>query len=229
MLCNIDYTFKSLQATGVELNYISYKSKEVENAYEAISKLKESLAPNYNIRTVGDNKIWASYISQRSVPDYTLNLVTRMEHAEDADLYTHTVFYGNNKNPTNILYDPNTTFITSAGSYKAEATQSEFIYAGTVEGTGSTSTVVYPTITGNGFSDFIKQFLFDNGTIKYQQLPNGCHLFKTFISDAGKMVSENYTPIVYINGVPVDNKLHQEILQPVTIKTTQTTTTGGGK
>ena len=110
--CTTDYTFKTLQATGIELNKISFRPRELANRYEGINKLRNYLAPNYIIRTIGDDKIWASYLSQKTVEDYELNLAQQLNYLEDEDLYTRVVMYGKNKNPTNILFNEDVEFVT---------------------------------------------------------------------------------------------------------------------
>jgi len=155
--CNRDYFFKTLQASGITLNRISFRSREVENRYEALKKVKEYTAPNYLIRTKGNNKIWANYYSQRVNEDYTLKLATAMTFMEDDDLYTRTVFYGKNKNPTNLMYGDGVTFVGTGESYKATATASEltnlreednyYIYGSPVSGVGViTVETIKPTI-----------------------------------------------------------------------------------
>jgi hypothetical protein len=89
--CNSDYYFITLQATGVELNYISLTSREKESALSAIEDLFKYLAPNYLIRTQGDALIWSGYVNQKTEADYDLELVKSLQYIEDTDLYTHTV------------------------------------------------------------------------------------------------------------------------------------------
>lgn len=193
LTCNVDYSFCTLQATGIELNYISLMSREKENALQAVEDVLKFVAPNYLVRTQGDGKIWSSYVSQKSIADYDLSLIQFLQYIEDTDLYTHTIFYGKNKNPKNILFEPSVSFITTGQSYKAEAVQTELIYDSSFD---------------------------------------GWHKFKTTIGDAGKVLSNQYTPILYINGVQVDNRPHPQVRQQVTIITTTTTSTssgGGGK
>jgi len=145
--CNINYRFKTLQASGIELNRIVFRSREVENRYEAIKKVREYLAPNYLVRTKGDNKIWSSYFSQKVNEDYTLKLATSMTFMEDEDLYTRVMFFGKNKNPTNLMYNDGVTFVGTGESYKATATASEltnlredgnyYVYGSPVSGVGA--------------------------------------------------------------------------------------------
>ena len=192
--CNVDYTFKTLQTAGVELNYIAFRPRELKNRYEAIDKLRKYLPPNYIIRTQGDDKIWASLMYQKYTADYDLNLVSAVNYHEEEDLYTRVIFYGKNNNPTNLMFNPNISFGTTGASYKAYASQSELIY---------------------------------------YQSDDSYHYFLSGISNAGRILLDNYTPIVYINGLPIDDKLHQLSAQPMkftlTTRTETQTTTSGGK
>src|SRR3990167_319624 len=187
--CNYNYTLKTIQATGVELNRITFRSRELGNRFEAIQKLKKYLAPNFVIRTIGDNKIWASYLSQRTTADYTLNLIESLNYQEDDDLYTRVKMYGKNKNPTNIMFNDNVDFVTTAQTYRGVAGQIE---------------------------------------LAFDKTEDGWHIYKSLISDAGKIVLDNIKPIVYIDGVPIDNTLRQMVALPVIVRSTtrtETTTT----
>lgn len=155
--CNRDYSFSTLQASGITLNRIVFRSREVENRFEAIKKLKSYLAPNYLIRTQGDSKIWAKYFSQRVNEDYTLKLATSLTLMEDEDLYTRVVFFGKNKNPANLMYGDGVTFVGTGESYKATATASElsnvreednyYVYGSPVSGKGKiTANTIKPII-----------------------------------------------------------------------------------
>lgn len=190
--CNSDYSFYTLQASGIEINYISLMSREKDNALNAIEDLLKFCAPNFLVRTQGDSNIWCGYVSQKSTADYNLELIQSLQHIEDTDLYTHTIFYGKNKNPQNILFEPSVSFVTTGQSYRAEATQTELLYDSTSD---------------------------------------GWHKFKTHIGDAGKIISDEYIPILYVNGVQIDNKVHSMTRQAVTIirTVTSTTSSGGGK
>ena len=144
--CNANYSFYTLQATGVEINRISFRSREVENRFDAIKKLKQFLAPNYVIFTRGDNKIWSKYLSQRSTADYTLSLATSLQYLEDEDLYTRVIFYGKNINPTNLMLGGGLDFVGTGQTYKAIATNSSlsllreegnyYVYGSPVSGVG---------------------------------------------------------------------------------------------
>lgn len=159
--CNTNYAFSTLQASGIEINYISFKSREIENRFEAIKKLREYTAPNFVIRTRGDNKIWTSYLSQRTVEDYTLELITGINYLEDDDLYTRVIFRGKNKNPTNLMLGGDVDFIGTGQSYKALASNTElsllseegnyWIYGSLVSEVGKiTTNTIKPEVYING-------------------------------------------------------------------------------
>lgn len=187
--CNTDYTFKTLQATGVELNKISFRSREVSNRFEAINKLRKYLAPNYIVRTQGDDKIWASYLSQKTNEDYDLELVEQINYLEDEDLYTRVVMYGKSKNPSNIMFKDGVDFVTTGEQYKSLASQVELSY-------------------DSDYGNYYK--------------------YVTTISNAGYIDLEDITPIVYINGVAIDNTLKQMVALPVTVDVQTWTQTRSG-
>jgi len=129
--CNVDYTFKTLQASGIELNRISFRSREVENRYDAIQKLMRYVAPNYVIRTQGDDKIWASLLSQKVTADFALDLIEEIDYLEDEDIFTRVVMYGKNSNPTNLMFDNATDFVSTGETYRAIATDNTLTLLGT--------------------------------------------------------------------------------------------------
>jgi hypothetical protein len=185
--CTYNYTFKTLQATGVQINQISFNSRETANRYEAVQQLFKYLAPNYIVRTTGDNKIWASYLYQKYAADYELALPQSITYLEDPDLYTRVKFFGKNKNPANILFNENVGFVTTGQSYKGFATQNELRFEKTDD--------------------------------------NGYQVYAGTISGLGYIVTDFFTPIVYINGIAIDNQLHQLVAQPVTVESTTRTET----
>jgi hypothetical protein len=126
-ICLTDYSFKTLQATGIEINRIQFRTREVANRLEAVKKVKEYLAPNYVIRTKGDDKIWANYLTQKTVEDYTLQLSTNLNYLEDEDLYTRVLMFGKNKNPTNLMLGGNVSFVSTGEPYKGIATAIQLV------------------------------------------------------------------------------------------------------
>jgi len=188
--CNTNYSFKTLQSSGIELNKITFKPRELENRFEAVRKLLKFCPPNYMIRTQGDNKIWATYLSQKVNYDYELKLVRELNYLEDEDLYTRVVLYGKNKNPTNItLGNEAIDFISGGQSYKGFATQTE---------------------------------------LSYLREEGNYYVFGTTISGAGYIDLENVKPIVYLNNIPIDDQLHQMVMQSVKIQVKTRTTTRTG-
>lgn len=186
VICNRNYEFKTLQASGIELNKISFRSRELSNRFEAIEKLRSYIAPNYIIRTQGDNKIWASYLEQKTTADYTLNLVQAIDYLEDEDIYTRVKFFGKHKNPTNIMFDENIDFVTTGESYTSITNQT---------------------------------------SLDFETTEGSWHVFKTLISDIGKIILDTLVPTVYINGVPIDNTLRLLANQPVRVQRTSRTET----
>lgn len=122
---NGDYTFKTLQATGVELNKIAFRAREMDSIFDCIEKVRKYTAPNYIIRTIGDDKIWANYLTQKVNSDYDLTLTQNMTTMEDEDLYTRVKFYGKNINPTNIVLGEDVDFTDTGVEYKATAVLTE--------------------------------------------------------------------------------------------------------
>lgn len=122
--CTTNYTFKTLQATGIELSSFIARSREVENRFDAITKLREFLAPNWVIYTAGDNKIWAKYLTQKTTADYELTLINGITKLEDEDLYTRVKFFGKNKNPNNIMFNDGVQFLDTGEDFTGIATQS---------------------------------------------------------------------------------------------------------
>lgn len=189
---NGSYSFCTLQTAGIQLNSIEFNAREIENRFEAIKKVFGYCPPNYIIRTHGDNKIWASLLTQKTNEDYTLNLVRQANFLDDEDLYTRVVFYRKNINPTNIMFNTGIDFLTTGENYLATAVQTE---------------------------------------LQYEKDEGNFYVYKTTITDAGKIDLDTLVPTVFLNGIPVDNQTHQLTGMPVTIETiTRTTTeTTGGK
>jgi len=178
---NGNYTFKTLQATGITLNRIRFTAREVDNRFEAINRLRDYTAPNYIVRTKGDNKIWSSYLTQAFNPDYTLELVEKLNYLEDDDLYTRVVFYGKNKNPKNIMFQDGVQFVSSGQEFKATAVQSE---------------------------------------LQFEKEEDNYQVYKTTISDAGRIDISTIKPLIYINNVPVNDKPQIIAQMPVVISVT---------
>jgi len=236
--CDTNYSFKTLQASAIELNRITFRKREVANRFAAIQKVREYLPPNYIIRTQGDNKIWASYVEQKTTADYTLNLITSSNYLEDEDLYTRVTMWAKNKQPTNIMFGDDIDYSSDEeDSYTGTATKAELSYFG--------------RFRSGELSDWAKGQLQEAKSLhtseteriikwvrrKYirklygGQKDGAYYVFGTPISGKiGKIILDDITPTVYINGVPIDNKLHQMVAMPLKIKmTTKTIVEGGGK
>ena len=236
--CNTNYSFKTIQATGIELNRMVFREREVENRFDALKKVKQFLAPNYIIRTQGDSKIWASYLRQKSTADYTLDLINEISYAEDEDLYTRVEMWAKNENPTNIMFGDDVDYSSdNEDDYTGVATDEELSYFGE-EKSGLLS-----TWANNQLSEAILlNQTATQETIEYVQgkyinkdYPNqastGYYVFGTVISDdRGKIILGDTIPIVKVNGVPIDNNIHQQTAVPVKVKTKKKTIVeGGGK
>lgn len=226
--CDVDYSFKTLQSSQIEINRMVFRELDVENRFEAIKKVKDYCPPNYIIRTQGDNKIWASYLEQKTVSDYTINLPMGIDYMEDDDLYTRVKLWAKHKNPQNIMLDSTTTFSAQATTnYSSEVVKTELLYVGRVA--TPQQYVSYAT------QQYLSSAIRTNNTEivaylqsiigKYINAPAGSiagysfyAIFISTISGRGNLV-ENSKPRVYFNGVEFDNQSHQEISQSVQIKT----------
>lgn len=181
-----NYNFKTLQASGIALNRMRFNPRDTENRFEALNTVRKYLPPNYVIRTEGDDCIWASLLTQKVTPDYTLNLIQQLDYLEDEDLYTRVIMYGKNSNPENVMLREGVQFVSTGQNFKATATQSE---------------LQYETEDGNYL------------------------VYKTTITDAGRIDLSVFKPVVYINNVPVNDKPQIISLMPVVITVTQRTET----
>lgn len=101
--CKKNYSFWTIQATGIQTPYIEFPAREIPNRFEALNSIRKLLAPNYCFQTRGDNKIWARYLNQKVKEDYTLVLKERLEYAQDQDVYTRVKIFGENACPVNIM------------------------------------------------------------------------------------------------------------------------------
>lgn len=235
--CNTNYSFKTLQSTAIELNKMIFRSRELNNRFEAIRKVKEYLAPNYIIFTQGDNKIWGKYMSQKLSQDYDLKLVESLDYQEDEDLYTRVIMRAKNKQPTNLMFGEDVDYTSETeSSYTGTASKTELSYFGEeksgilsewAQGQLSEAELLHQTSLQdliNFVNDkYIKK---DNAT----QPSTGFHIYGTTLTSVGKIILGDVEPIVYINNVPVDNKVHQQVGVPIKVRMTQTTTSrGGGK
>ncbi|GAF91842.1 unnamed protein product, partial [marine sediment metagenome] len=236
--CSNDYSFNTLQATGIELNKMIFRKRETANRFEAIKKVRDYLAPNYIIRTLGDDKIWSSYLHQKTTEDYTLTLQTKLNYLEDDDLYTRVHMYAKNSNPTNLMLGDGIDYESDEeASYTGIASGEELLYLG-AEKSGVLSDDANASLTGIE-SVFTTTYLSDLVIHLNQEYiekdsasqgSTGYRVYASPISGQGKIILGNIIPRVYLNGVPIDNKVHQQAGLPIKVKSTRTTiTSGGGK
>ena len=130
IICTYNYNFSTLQATGVNIPYIDITSRSVNYRFEALSKLRESLAPNYIIMTRGSGKIWGRYLFEKTTEDYTLYLTKSLNYAEDInDLFTRVKLYGQSNNPHNYMMSTTSTF-TKGLEYQIHVDELPLVYAG---------------------------------------------------------------------------------------------------
>ncbi len=236
--CDTNYTFKTLQATGIEINKMIFRSRDVDNRLDAINTVREYLAPNYIIRTQGDSLIWSSYLTQRTIADYDLNLVQSLNYMEDEDLYTRVLMWAKNKIPTNIMFGDDVDYTSDEeDSYTGIATQDTLSYFGEeksgVLSTWASNQLTEAELLHQTSTQELINYVGDKyiGTEYPTQESTGYYVFGTVISDnRGKIILGDTVPIVYVNGVPIDNSVHQQTAVPVKVKTsTKTITEGGGK
>jgi len=125
-----DYSFNTIQSTGIQINKIEFTYREDENRLAAFKQLKEYLAPNYLLQTIGTDKIWGRYFKQKATADYTLQLNTKLESAEDQDIYTHTKFFGQSENPENVCLKEDVTINATDQSYDITVNNTTLTYVG---------------------------------------------------------------------------------------------------
>jgi len=236
--CSNNYSFNTLQATGIELNQMKFRKRETANRFEAVKKVRDYLAPNYIIRTIGDNKIWSSYLRQKSTEDYTLTLSSKLNYLEDDDLYTRVHMYAKNSNPTNLMLGDGIDYESDTeSSYTGIASNEELLYIGD-EKSGVLSEDANNSLSGvesvfstTYLSDLVihlnKEYIEKDSA---SQGSTGYRIYSSPVSGQGKIILGTITPRVFLNGVPVDNKVHQQAGMPIKVKSTKTTiTSGGGK
>jgi len=101
--CDVDYSFYTIQATGIQISLIEFAAKNIDNRFDATNELRTLLAPNYIFRTAGTRKVWGSYLVQKVNEDYTVPIQTSLDYISDAEIYTRVKMYGQNEKPTNYM------------------------------------------------------------------------------------------------------------------------------
>ena len=235
--CNTNYTFKTLQATGIQVNRITFRKREVANRFDALKKVRQYVAPNYIIATKGDQRIWAEYLNQKTTEDYTLALESTLSYMEDTDLFTRVVMWGKNRNPTNIMFGDDVDYTSDdEESYTGISSLDELFYFGeeksgilsaTASALLSEAELLHSSETEQ-LINHIKKIAIDKDNPS--QASTGAHVFGTSISGRGKIILGDIVPTVLINDVPINNTIAQQTAVPIKIKSTsQTITEGGGK
>lgn len=234
--CNTDYSFSTLQASAIEINRITFRTREIKNRFDALSKLRQYVAPNYIIRTQGDGKIWASYFNQKSTANYTINLMTKANYLQDSDLYTRVYMWAKNKQPTNIMFGEAVDYSADTeDSYTGTATTEELSYFGE-EKSGELSSyasgmldeaeLLSSTSTQN-LINFVKDKYINKDFTGQES--TGYHVYGTTISDdRGKIILDSVTPAVFINGAAINNTNSKQTAVPIKVKTETTTISDGG-
>lgn len=179
--CDINYTFNTIQATGIATPYVSFKSRDTKTRFDAINALRELLAPNYIIYT-HNGKIWGKYLNQKFVEDYELKLMSNINYFQDSDIYSRVKVFGKNINPENLVWKEGVAFVDQDIDYKASATNTQLTKSSEKEEEG-------------------KSFYKPGNPVKILSTP---------------------APIVYVNGIPIDNQVHEIITAAVVVRKTTT-------
>lgn len=184
---NRSYRFKTLQATGIEVNKVEFRERGIDKRFDALKKLREFVAPNYIVRTRGNRQIWGTYLNQKLTADYVLKLPMSLRYLDDEEVYTRVKLFGKNNNPTNLMFDPNVAFVSTGQQFTATASNVELTFEE------------------------------DSGNYR---------VYKTAITDVGRIITTNFQPTVTVNGVPINDQ-PIEILgaQAIVDKKTQVVTT----
>ena len=123
--CNLDYSFSTLQASGIQLTKIEFTYEDTANRLEAINRIKELCAPNFCFQTLGSDKIWLKYLYQKDTANYTVKNIINLNKAEDLEVFTRVRLFGQNSNPENTLYDSDVSIVQDTSTYYSEVTNQE--------------------------------------------------------------------------------------------------------
>lgn len=246
---NTDYNFKTLQATGVQINEVEFRERDFKNRTDVIKRLKDFVAPNYTIRTEGGRNIWASYVNQKFSSDYTLSFVETIDHNDEEDVFTHVKLYAENNNPNNLMTTENVSVVQSKyfsgidaqGAFNGLHMPSESFTDGELTGlqlkdntgnffnvygnTGQDLIVSGQPISGNyEISRFYIGEVFDRA-IAYQSDQGDYYKFNPGVGRFGRVIA-NYpqSPKIKINGVQLDGPKPVAV-GPVPVKKITDTTT----
>lgn len=92
-----------LEATGVSLKPMRFTNLTIKNAFEAVQKIKQQLAPNYIITCDTEGHLRGYYAGQMAVADYNLELIKKIDApVSEENLYTVVVAHGVDLNPNDL-------------------------------------------------------------------------------------------------------------------------------
>ena len=158
---DIDYTFITIQATGIEIPFINFTFENIQNRFDAVQRIKELLPPNYIIRTRGTNKIWGHFLFQKidGFEDTEMKMMQGLQHSEDPNVFTRVDMFGKNNNPTNVIFGEDVSFTTATA-------QAQINQVGGISAT-EVDSIPYDTISGNGFPQGPGTVTIDSEKITY--------------------------------------------------------------
>jgi len=181
--CKKNYQFYTIQATGIEIGNIAFTYKNIVSRFDALQKIRKSVAPNYVIMTKGSKKVWGQYLKQKTNEDFELQLTKSLSHAQDTDLYTRVRVWGKNINPQNILISDTKISISQGDTFTGIATRVELKKIGESDdgkyfifqsGLGSVRITGTPMVYINGVpaTRQTRQVIRGQGVIKQGELTN---------------------------------------------------------
>lgn len=175
--CDVDYSFKTIQATGIQISDINFTFRKDKSRLDCLKRLQEVLAPNYVFQTLGNEKIWGRFLTQKAKEDFTLKCKTSLDFSEDTSIYTRTRFYGKNENPVNVCWQPNLAAL----------------------------------VTGETFTNTV-----DNQDLTWKRKEGN---FQVYIAGESikSIITTTLQPRVRVNGVLINDELHEVLLQPMSI------------
>lgn len=92
-----------LEPTGVSLKPMRFTNLTIQNAFEAIQKIKQQLPPNYIITCDTEGNLRGYYAAQKPTPDYELQLIKKIDApVSEENLYTVVVAHGVDLNPNDL-------------------------------------------------------------------------------------------------------------------------------
>lgn len=158
--CDTNYSFYTVQATGIQIGEFWNTDLTSRSRYDAIKELLKAVAPNYRVFTDGRGKLWGQYFEQKAVADATCTLdagnVESLAFFQDEDSYTRVKMWAKNAAPTNALTEA-AFCLTSL--YKKSAADVELNFVGYQNGRavyvipgsyGMIASVPYPVLRING-------------------------------------------------------------------------------